>query len=211
MIKLIWVVILGLGLYLIKAKAEDSVVIDAEMIGEQAISDTQDVAIDIALNAESISQADANRERILKGGKMSARQKNEMAKAAVSDSNKLQGDTFLEQNRTKPGVISLPSGVQYKILRASKGKMANDNSVVVCRYRGELIDGTVFDKSEAGKPAALNVATFLPGLIEAIKLMPSGSKWQVVVPSQLGYGEMGNRGVGANAVLIYEIEIISVK
>jgi FKBP-type peptidyl-prolyl cis-trans isomerase len=211
MIKLIWIVILGLGLYLIKAKAEDSVVIDAEMIGEQAISDTQDVTTDVALNAESMSPAETNRERILKGGKMSARQKNEMAKAAVSDSNKKQGDDFLEQNRTKPGVISLPSGVQYKILRASKGKLANDNSVVVCRYRGKLIDGTVFDKSEAGKPAALNVATFLPGLKETIKLMPSGSKWQVVVPAQLGYGEMGNRGVGANAVLIYEMEIISVR
>jgi FKBP-type peptidyl-prolyl cis-trans isomerase len=211
MIKLIWVVILGLGLYLIQAKADDAVVIDAELIDEQPGSDTPDVTADIALNAEFMSPADANRERIFKGGKMSARQKNEMAKAAVSDSNKQQGDAFLEQNRTKPGVISLPGGVQYKILRAGKGRLATDNDVVVCRYRGELVDGTVFDKSEAGNPAALNVATFLPGLKEAIKLMPSGSKWQVVVPSQLGYGELGNRGVGANAVLIYEMEIISVR
>jgi FKBP-type peptidyl-prolyl cis-trans isomerase FklB len=210
MMKLNWVVLFGLGLLLSHAHAEESIVIDAQMVGEPSSAATSD-ATSAQADGAVVSQADANRERILKGGKMSARQKHEMAKAEVSGSNKQQGEAFLEQNKVKRGVVSLPSGVQYKILRAGKGKLPTDNNLVVCRYTATLIDGTVFDKSEAKKSVALSVTTFLPGVKEAVKLMPAGSKWQIVVPSSLGYGEAGNRGVSPNAVLIYEMEIISIK
>jgi FKBP-type peptidyl-prolyl cis-trans isomerase len=81
----------------------------------------------------------------------------------------------------------------------------------VCRYKGTLIDGSSFDKPDAKKPLTLAVAGLLPGLREAVKLMTTGAKWQIVIPPQLGFGARGSQGVGPNAVLIYDIEIISVK
>ena len=209
--KLQWVVLLGFGLFVMQASAEESVVIDSKMLGEQPGAATAEVNQPAQVDEAAAPQADANRQRILKGGKMSARQKTAMAKAGKSDRNKLDGAAFLANNKAKQGVVSLPSGVQYKILRASQGKQPTDGSVVVCRYRGTLIDGTEFDKPDSKKPASVKVAAFLPGLKEAVKLMSAGSKWQVVVPPHLGYGEAGDRGVAPNAVLIYEMEIISVK
>ncbi len=209
--KLQWVMLFGLGLFVTQASAEDAVVIDSKMLGEQPGAATAEVNQPAQPDAATATQADANKERILKGGKMSARQKTAMSKSEKSESNKLEGDTFLANNKAKQGVVSLPSGVQYKILRASQGKKPTDGSVVVCRYRGTLIDGTEFDKQDSKKPASVNVAAFLPGLKEAVKLMSAGSKWQIVVPPHLGYGELGDRGVAPNAVLVYEMEIVSVK
>jgi FKBP-type peptidyl-prolyl cis-trans isomerase FklB len=211
MMKLQWAVLLTLGLLTIQANAEEAVVIDAGMVGEVSGAIAVDVNTSSQVDAGNVSQADANRERILKGGKMSARQKHEMAKAELSDSNKQQGEIFLAANKVKQGVVSLASGVQYKVLRAGQGRMPTDTSVVVCRYRATLIDGTEFDKSEAKKSVALSVVAFLPGLKEAVKLMSAGSRWQIVIPPQLAYGELGDRGVGPNAVLIYDMEIISIK
>ncbi len=208
--KLQCVALFGLGLFVLQANAVESVVIDSKMLGEQLGAATVDVNQPAQADAAA-SQAEANRERILKGGKMSARQKTAMVKAEIADSNKQEGEAFLAQNKIKPGVISLPSGVQYKILRESQGKKPTDGSVVACRYRGTLIGGTEFDKSDAKKPVEQKVAGFLRGLKEAVKLMSAGSKWQIVVPPHLGYGELGDRGVGPNAVLVYEMEIISVK
>ena len=209
--KLQWVMLFGFGLFVMQANAEESVVIDSKMLGEQSGAATADVNQPAQVDEAATPQADANRQRILKGGKMSARQKTAMAKAGKSDSNKLDGAVFLANNKVKQGVVSLPSGVQYKILRQSQGKQPTDGSVVVCRYRGTLIDGTEFDKPDSKKPVSVKVAAFLPGLKEAVKLMSAGSKWQVVVPPHLGYGEVGDRGVAPNAVLIYDMEIISVK
>jgi FKBP-type peptidyl-prolyl cis-trans isomerase FklB len=211
MMKLKWIVLFSIGLFVMQASAEETVVIDTETIGEQPGAVVAETNVPSQVEAGAVSQADANRERILKGGKMSARQKHEMAKAEISGSNKQQGEAFLAANKVKQGVVTLVSGLQYKVLRAGQGKMPTDTSVVVCRYRGALIDGTEFDKSEAKKSVALNVATLLPGLKEAVKLMNAGSKWQIVIPPQLAYGELGDRGVGQNAVLIYDMEIISIK
>jgi FKBP-type peptidyl-prolyl cis-trans isomerase len=216
--KLIWVLLFGLGQLVTQASAEEAVLIDAESLGQQ-----QRVPVDGNLpsqidtgefsqaNSESLSQADANRERILKGGKMSARQRTAMAKAQTSDTNKQLGEVFLAQNKAKQGVTSLPSGVQYKILRAGSGKTPTENSMVACRYRGTLIDGATFDKSEAQKTVDLSVSGLMPGLKEAVKLMSVGAKWQIVIPPQLAYGELGDRGVGPNAVLIYDMEIAGIK
>ncbi len=209
--KLKWVVLFGLGLFAMQANSEESVVIDSKMLGEQSGAATADVNQPAKAGEPAASQADANKERILKGGKMSARQKTAMSKSETSESNKLEGAAFLANNKAKQGVVSLPSGVQYKVLRASQGKKPTDGSVVVCRYRGTLIDGTEFDKPDSKKPVSLNVSGFLPGLKEAVKLMSAGSKWQIVVPPHLGYGELGDRSVGPNAVLLYDMEIISVK
>jgi FKBP-type peptidyl-prolyl cis-trans isomerase FklB len=170
----------------------------------------------IQANAEQPAadpQADANaakKEQLLKGGKMSPRQKAELAKAEMADTNKQVGETFLVNNKAKPGVISLPDGVQYRVLKAGAGKTPTDESSVNCRYQGTLIDGSTFDKVDSKTPTAMKVTGFLPGLKEAVKLMPVGSKWEVVIPPQLAYGAQGNRRVGPNAVLIYVIEILGI-
>ena len=141
--------------------------------------------------------------------------KGKMLKAmqVASADNKRKGDAFLEENKKKEGVGALPSGLQYKILKAGDGKTPTDADMVECQYRGTLIDGTEFDSSYwSGKPAVLKVAGLIPGWTEALKLMPMGSKWQLFIPPQLAYGERGaSRDVGPNATLIFELELLAIK
>jgi FKBP-type peptidyl-prolyl cis-trans isomerase FklB len=153
----------------------------------------------------------ANKEQALKGGRISPKQRAELARAAAADQNTQAGADFLAANKVKAGVTSLPSGVQYKILKAGSGKRPGDTSSVLVRYQGRLIDGSSFDKVDDKTPAPLRVAGLVPGLREAVQLMPVGSQWEVVIPPQLGYGAAANRAVGPNAVLIYVIEIVGVK
>jgi FKBP-type peptidyl-prolyl cis-trans isomerase len=135
------------------------------------------------------------------------------AMQVASADNKRKGDAFLEENKKKEGVVALPSGLQYKILKAGDGKKPTDADMVECQYRGTLIDGTEFDSSYwSGKPAVLKVAGLIPGWTEALKLMPVGSKWQLFIPPQLAYGERGaSRDVGPNATLIFELELLAIK
>jgi len=209
MVQMKWMALTVLGLLVLQANAEEAVVIDAQTIGQQSGASTSNAGTPEPVVYPADAN-DANRTRVLKGGRMSLRQKVAVDKATLSDNNKQQGEDFFATNKARQGVVSLPSGVQYEILRAGKGRKPTDNSIVVCRYRGTLIDGTQFE-SDAGKPVALHVVGFVPGLKEAVKLMSTGSKWRIVVPPQLAYGEVGNRGVGPNAVLIYDLEIISIK
>ena len=149
----------------------------------------------------------ANKEMLLKGGKISPRQQRELKLAEKAESNQQTTQTYLAANKLKTGVMTLPSGVQYKILKAGTGKKVGDAPTVRCLYQGTLVDGTRFD-NELGKTAIeMKVDGFVPGLKEAVKLMPVGSKWEIVVPPQLGYGARGNHAVAPNAVLIYEMEI----
>jgi FKBP-type peptidyl-prolyl cis-trans isomerase FklB len=195
--------------------AEESVVIDSSTLGQQpTAADTNgDVPVQQtdAPNAAPPVDAEANKERVLKSGKLSTRQRTAVVKAELTESNKQESDNYLALNRDKQGVRSLASGVQYEVLKAGKGRKPNDASVLECRFRGTLTDGTEFDKSDGNKPVAVYVSAFLPGLREAVKLMPAGSKWQITIPPQLAYGDRGNRGVGPNAVVIYEMEIFNVK
>ena len=158
----------------------------------------------------SDAQAAANKAQLLKGGRMSPRQQAEMAKAAVADTNQQSGADYLAANRAKSGVITLASGVQYKILTAGSGKRAAEQSSVRVRYQATLTDGMAFDKVDDKTATVMRVAGFVPGLKEAVKLMPAGSKWEVVIPPQLGYGPKGTHAVGPDAVLIYVIEILAV-
>jgi FKBP-type peptidyl-prolyl cis-trans isomerase len=136
----------------------------------------------------------------------------EAAKIAA-DKNKKEGEAFLAENKTKEGVVTTASGLQYKILKAGDGPKPTDESTVEVNYRGTLIDGTEFDSSyKTGKPIVFPVGKVISGWKEAIKLMPVGSKWQLFIPAELAYGARGaGRSIGPNATLIFEVELLSIK
>lgn len=133
---------------------------------------------------------------------------------ALSDTNKKTGEEFLAQNKTKEGVVALPSGLQYKILQEGSGPKPAATDTVDCNYRGTLLDNTEFDSStkHGGKPATFPVTGVIRGWTEALQLMPVGSKWQLFVPSDLAYGIRGNPGggIGPNAALVFEVELVSI-
>lgn len=130
-----------------------------------------------------------------------------------ADENKAKGDAFLSQNKAKDGVVSLPSGLQYKIIEAGNGAKPGKEDTVTVDYTGTLIGGEVFDSSEkTGKPATFKVSQVIPGWTEALQLMPSGSTWEVVVPAALAYGNRSVGGpIGPNETLLFKIHLISVK
>jgi len=130
----------------------------------------------------------------------------------LGDKNLKAGAEFLAANKNKPGVIALPSGLQYKILKAGTGAKPNLSDFVVCNYRGTTIDGKEFDSSyKHGKPATLRVAGVIKGWTEALQLMPVGSRWQLFIPANLAYGDRpAGADIGPNSTLIFEIELISI-
>ena len=131
----------------------------------------------------------------------------------VGEKNMKEGDAFLAANKAKPGVVALPSGLQYKILIAGAGSKPTLDSSVVCQYRGTLINGTEFDSSYSRKePATFPVKGVIRGWTEVLQLMPAGSKWQVFIPPHLAYAERGSGAlIGPNATLIFEIELVAIK
>lgn len=142
---------------------------------------------------------------------MVAKQK-EAAKV-LGEKNKKEGEAFLAENKKKPGVITLPSGLQYKVLKAGTGKKPKATDTVKTHYRGTLIDGTEFDSSyRRGEPATFPVNGVIRGWTEALQLMEEGAKWQLFIPPGLAYGERGaGPSIGPNATLIFEVELISVQ
>ena len=140
------------------------------------------------------------------------RQKQEEKMRAAAESNKKDGAAFLAANATKEGVVTLPSGLQYKVLVAGTGPKPTATDSVVCNYRGTLLDNTEFDSSyKRGQPATFPVTGVIKGWTEALQLMPTGSKWQLFIPSDLAYGERGRQPIGPNATLIFELELLSIK
>jgi len=146
---------------------------------------------------------------------IAAFQKEMMAKwEEMAKKNKAEGEAFLAENKKKEGVKTLPSGLQYKVIKAGTGKKPKADGTVTANYRGTLINGTEFDSSyKRGQPATFPVSGgMIPGWTEALKLMEVGTKWQLFIPSNLAYGERGAGGViGPNATLIFEIELVSIQ
>jgi FKBP-type peptidyl-prolyl cis-trans isomerase FklB len=135
------------------------------------------------------------------------------AARVAGETNQKAGETFLAENKTKDGVVALPSGLQYKIITAGTGPKPAETDSVVCNYRGTLLDGTEFDSSyKRGQPATFPVNSVIKGWTEALQLMPAGSKWQLFVPADLAYGARGAGGeIGPNATLVFEVELISIQ
>jgi len=141
------------------------------------------------------------------------RNKQQEKMKVAGEMNKKEGAEFLEANKTKEGVVTLPSGLQYKVLTEGTGPKPAATDTVVCNYRGTLISGTEFDSSyKRGQPASFPVNGVIKGWTEALQLMPVGSKWQLFVPAELGYGDRGaGADIGPGATLIFEVELLSIQ
>jgi FKBP-type peptidyl-prolyl cis-trans isomerase FklB len=143
------------------------------------------------------------------------RKKQEAKVQLAAESNKKEGEEFLATNKTQEGVVTLPSGLQYKILKEGTGPKPTATDSVVCNYRGTLLNNTEFDSSyKRGQPATLRVNGVIKGWTEALQLMPVGSKWQLFIPSELAYGPRGagpGAPIGPNATLVFEIELLSIQ
>jgi FKBP-type peptidyl-prolyl cis-trans isomerase len=131
----------------------------------------------------------------------------------AGEKNKKDGEAFLAANKTKPGVVTLPSGLQYKIMQTGTGPKPTVNDSVSCNYRGTLIDGTEFDSSyKRGQPTTFPVSGVIKGWTEALQLMPVGSKWQLFVPASLAYGDRAASAlIGPDATLIFDVELVSIQ
>lgn len=130
-----------------------------------------------------------------------------------SEQNKAAGNAFLEANKKKPGVVTLASGLQYKVITEGKGPRPSANDVVTVNYAGTLINGKEFDSSyKRGEPASFPVNGVIPGWTEALQLMNAGSTWELYIPASLAYGERGAPPViGPNETLIFKVDLLEVK
>ena len=165
------------------------------------------------LNNAKTAMSDKDMEATMKTFSQEMTTKMQAKQKADGEKNSKAGEAFLAANKKKDGVITLPSGLQYKILKAGTGAKPTASQTVTCNYRGTLIDGTEFDSSyKRGEPAEFPVGQVIKGWVEALQLMPVGSKWQLFIPSDLAYGPNGQGPViGPNAVLIFDIELLSIK
>jgi FKBP-type peptidyl-prolyl cis-trans isomerase FklB len=195
----------AIGLNIGKSMHKDSVDIDPSILlrglrdglagGKPLLTDDEARAVMVTLQSE-----------------MRKRQEEKML--VQGGANKKEGEVFLADNKTKDGVVTLASGLQYKILKEGTGPKPVAADTVVCNYKGTLLDSTEFDSSyKRGQPATFPVSGVIKGWTEALQLMPVGSKWQLFIPSELAYGARGGPGggIGPNATLIFEVELMSIQ
>jgi len=131
----------------------------------------------------------------------------------IGEANKQAGQQFLSANKSKEGVVTLPSGLQYKVLKDGSGSKPTGSDSVICNYRGTLIDGKEFDSSyKRGQPATFSIGQVIKGWTEALQLMPVGSKWQLYVPADLAYGERSpSPDIPPNSTLVFDVELLAIK
>ena len=170
-------------------------------------------AIKDALTGSKPLLSDEEMKAALQDFQQKMRQKQLAALQELGAKNKKDGEAFLAANKKKPGVVALPSGLQYKVIKTGTGKKPTVNDTVVAHYTGTLINGKEFDSSvRRGEPATFLLGGVVKGWQEVLPLMPAGSKWQVFIPASLAYGETGaGQAIGPNETLIFEIELVSIK
>ena len=194
----------ALGMNVGKSLKKDGVDIDPKIVA-RGIADT------LAGGKTVLSDEDARAALVALQGDVRKRQ---LAQAeALGQSNKQEGDSFLAANKAQQGVTTLPDGLQYKILKEGDGPKPTASDSVVCNYRGTLLNNKEFDSSyKRGQPATFPVSGVIKGWTEALQLMPVGSRWQIVVPPELGYGARGaGADIGPNSTLVFEIELLSIQ
>jgi FKBP-type peptidyl-prolyl cis-trans isomerase FklB len=170
--------------------------------------------MDAGLDTAARLMTDAQVQETIMAYQAEQRTKLEEGAKVAGDKNTKEGEAFLELNKKQPGVVTLPSGLQYKVLVAGKGKTPKLSSTVTTQYSGKLLDGTEFDSSyKRGEAATFPCSGVIKGWTEALQLMKEGSKWELYVPPDLAYGPAGTGGgaIPPNATLIFQVELISVK
>jgi len=182
----------------------------------------QDVPVDPNILARGVKDALAGSKTLMTDDEAQAaltemqndmRKKQQEKQQVAGAANKKEGEAFLAGNKGKEGVVTLPSGLQYKIIKDGTGPKPAATDSVVCNYRGTLIDGKEFDSSyKRGQPATFPVNGVIKGWTEALQLMPVGSKWQLFIPADLAYGDRGaGPDIGPDATLIFEVELVSIQ
>ena len=166
-----------------------------------------------ALAGGKILLTDEEMKTVMIGLQAELRKKQDELMHQAGAANKQAGDAFLAANKTKEGVVTLPSGLQYKILKEGTGPKPAVTDTVMCNYRGTLLDSKEFDSSyKRGQPAAIPVNGVIKGWTEALQLMPVGSKWQLFIPPDLAYGnQAAGPDIGPSSTLIFEVELLSIQ
>jgi len=163
-----------------------------------------------SLISDQDAQAALNELKNEMNQKMQAQQQEQQAKTMeAAAGNKKIGEAFLAENKTKEGVVTLPSGLQYKVLTEGTGPKPTASDTVSCNYKGTFIDGKEFDSSK-GTPISFGVTGVIKGWTEALQLMPVGSKWQLFIPSDLAYGDGGRPGIPPGSTLLFDVELVSI-
>jgi FKBP-type peptidyl-prolyl cis-trans isomerase len=226
-----WMLVIGSGLLALQVSAAGEPPLEsrkekvsyAMAVAVAKSVQRQGVEIDVEVFARGLRDALAGGKLLLTDGEMRTamsgvvadlkRRQAEATKAV--ESRKAAGEAFLAENRKREGVVTLPSGLQYKILTAGEGKIPGEADTVECHYRGTLVDGKEFDSSyRRGKPARFRLTRVIPGWREALKLMPVGSRWQIFVPPELGYGARGGgrrSRIGPNETLVFEVHLLAIE
>ena len=195
----------AIGLNIGRSMKKDEVEVDPEAVAK---------GIKDALSGAKPLLSDEETQSVLTALQNDVRKHQQETYNQALTKNKQEGDAFLTTNKSKPGVVALPSGLQYKVLQNGDGPKPTASDTVVCNYKGTLIDGTEFDSSyKRGQPATFPVGQVIKGWTEALQLMPVGSKWELYIPSSLAYGERGTQGgpIGPNETLIFEVELLSIQ
>jgi FKBP-type peptidyl-prolyl cis-trans isomerase len=167
----------------------------------------------IAMSDEELQQTMQAFQQKMMAKQQEAMQKKQEEMKTAAEQNKTAGKKFLDENKSKPGVTQLPSGLQYKVVKEGKGEKPKDTDVVETNYRGTLINGKEFDSSaKNGGPVSFPVNGVIKGWSEALKLMAAGSKWELYIPSDLAYGDEGAGDViEPGSTLVFEVELLGVK
>lgn len=170
--------------------------------------------INTNLVSKAISDAMANKKTLLTEEEMNMSISNylQKLKAEKSAANRQAGEAFLAENKKKPGVVTLPSGLQYQVIKEGTGEKPTINDKVKCHYHGTLLNGTIFDSSvDRGQPIDFSVGGVIQGWVEALQLMPVGSKWKLFIPSNLAYGDnQAGPYIMPGSTLIFDVELIDI-
>ncbi|TNC80345.1 MAG: peptidylprolyl isomerase [Oleiphilus sp.] len=188
------------------------------MLGKRMTNDLPDLNVDTfikgvkdAVEGKAAMMTDEEIGQLLNEYQREQQQKQMEQVQQLSEENKKTGTAFLEENKNKEGVVTLESGLQYKIIKEGKGIQPGPSDTVRVHYTGSLINGTVFDSSvDRGEPVSFPVNGVIQGWTEALQLMPQGSKWQLFIPADLAYGPNGNRSIGPNETLLFDVELLEV-
>ena len=189
------------------------------MFGQRMRNDLGEIDLDqfangmkSAFNDEPQLLSDDEIAKILSEYQREMQQKQISDLQKLSEENKKAGENFLAENKNKEGVVTLESGLQYKKLTEGKGPQPSEADTVTVHYTGSLINGEVFDSSvERGQPATFPLNGVIAGWTEGLQLMPTGSKWRLFIPADLAYGSSGNRSIGPNETLIFDVELLEIK